>query len=261
MTRTVTALFDSAATAERAAHELAAKVGGVRGTIIGTHDADGLSRLRVPQQDMAGLREHTRHGGAVFHAEVPDEKFAAVCDVLEAAGAQDFEAQEAQWRTEGWNADHSAAGGTATAASAMGAATTGTAARPMPTGTEEHIPIVEERLTVGKRETEHGRIRVRSYVVETPVQEQVTLHEERVHVERRSVDRPLGAADEGAFRERTIEATETAEEAVVGKQARVVEEVVVRKEADDRTETISDTVRRTEVEVEDDRKATPRDRR
>ena len=49
-----------------------------------------------------------------------------------------------------------------------------------------------------------------------------------------------------------IEMTETAEEAVVAKDARVVEEVVVRKTADDRTETISDTVRRTEVEVDND---------
>lgn len=261
MTRTVTALFDSAAKAERAAHDLATKVGGVRGTIVGAQDADTLSTLRLPQQDTAGLREHARRGGAVFHAEVPDEKFAAVCDVLESAGAQDFETQETQWRTEGWNADHSAAGsaatgGTATAAAAMGAAT-----RPISTSTEEHIPVVEEQLVVGKRETEHGRVRVRSYVVETPVQEQVTLREEHVRVERRPVDRPLGAADEGAFQERIIEATETAEEAVVDKQARVVEEVVVRKEADDRTRTISDTVRRTEVEIEDDRKPTPRNRR
>lgn len=120
-------------------------------------------------------------------------------------------------------------------------------------GTEERIPVVEEQLAIGKRETQHGRVRVRSYVVERPVQEQVRLREERVHVERRPVDRPLGAADEAAFRERTIEAVETAEEAVVNKQARVVEEVVVRKEDKERTETVSDKVRRTEVKVEDER--------
>jgi uncharacterized protein (TIGR02271 family) len=84
------------------------------------------------------------------------------------------------------------------------------------------------------------------------VQEQVTLHEERVQVERRPVDRPVAAGDD-AFRERTVEATESAEEAVVSKEARVTEEVVVRKQAEERTETVSDTVRRTEVEVEDER--------
>jgi uncharacterized protein (TIGR02271 family) len=119
-------------------------------------------------------------------------------------------------------------------------------------GGEERIPVVEERLSVGKRQAGQGRVRVRSYVVETPVQEQVMLRKEDVQVERRPVDRPMAAGDD-AFRERTIEATETSEEAVVSKEARVTEEVVVRKTAEERTETVRDTVRRTEVEVEDER--------
>jgi uncharacterized protein (TIGR02271 family) len=130
-------------------------------------------------------------------------------------------------------------------------------ARSTATGTlqgEEAIPIVEERLQVGKREVNRGRVRVRSYVVETPVQEQVSLRQEHVEVERRHVDRPLTGADEALFRDRTIEATESAEEAVVAKEARVVEEVVVRKEADERVQTVQDKVRRTEVEVEDERR-------
>jgi stress response protein YsnF len=56
-----------------------------------------------------------------------------------------------------------------------------------------------------------------------------------------------------AFRERTVDVTTHREEPVVSKEARVKEEIVVRKEADQRTETVRDTVRRTEVEVEDDR--------
>jgi stress response protein YsnF len=40
---------------------------------------------------------------------------------------------------------------------------------------------------------------------------------------------------------------------VVSKEARVVEEVGLRKDATQRTETVSDSVRRTEVEVEDER--------
>jgi len=117
---------------------------------------------------------------------------------------------------------------------------------------EEVIPVAEERLRVGKRDVSHGRVRIRSYVVETPVEEQVTLREERVAVERRPADRALGDAEQ-AFQERTIEAEERGEEAVVSKKARVTEEVVVRKEAEQRTETVSDTVRQTEVEVEDER--------
>jgi uncharacterized protein (TIGR02271 family) len=121
---------------------------------------------------------------------------------------------------------------------------------------EERIPIVEEQLRVGKRETDRGRVRVRSYVVETPVNEAVTLRDERVYVERRTVDQPLSSADD-AFRERTIEAVEHSEEAVVSKEARVREEVVIRKDVGQRTENISDTVRHTEVEVDDGRTTEP----
>jgi len=134
----------------------------------------------------------------------------------------------------------------------MGSASTGSAAA---REGEEAIPIVEENLRVGKRETEGGRVRVRSYVVETPIQEQVNLREERVHVERRPTDRPMTGAD-NLFQDRTIEIEERSEEAVVSKEARVKEELVISKDVEQRTETVSDTVRRTEVEVEDDRTTT-----
>ena len=142
--------------------------------------------------------------------------------------------------------------GMSTGATATGATATGTAAGPG----VDYIPVAEERLTVGKREVNHGRVRVRSYVVETPVEEQVSLREEHVDVQRRAVDRPVTTADEALFAERTIEATESAEEAVVAKTARVVEEIAVRKTADERVETVKDTVRHTEVEVDDGRTAT-----
>lgn len=117
------------------------------------------------------------------------------------------------------------------------------------------IPVVEETLRVGKRDTEHGRIRVRSYVTEIPVSEQVSLRQEHVDVQRRPVDRPLTDAD-AAFRDRTIEAVEHREEAVVSKEARIVEEVVIQKDTAEHTETVKDTVRRQDVEVEDSRTGT-----
>ena len=80
--------------------------------------------------------------------------------------------------------------------------------------------------------------------------EQVTLREEHVDVQRRAVDRPVTDADH-LFQERTIEATEHAEEAVVAKEARVREELVIRKDATERAETVQDTVRHTEVEIDD----------
>jgi uncharacterized protein (TIGR02271 family) len=111
---------------------------------------------------------------------------------------------------------------------------------------------MEEQLTVGKREMGHGRVRVRSYVVEQPISQQVNLKDEHVHVERHPVDRPLRPG-EGSFQQRTIEAEERREEPVVSKQARVKEEVVVKKDAEQRTEKVSDKVRHTEVKVEDER--------
>ena len=127
--------------------------------------------------------------------------------------------------------------------------------------TWQAVPVTEEQLKVGKRDVSHGRVRVRTYVVEEPVQERVDLREERVRVERRPVDRPA-TSDERVFQNRTIEAEERAEEAVVEKQAKVKEELTVSKDVDQRSKTVSDKVRRTEVEVEDERtKDRPSERR
>lgn len=251
MTRTITAFFDTLAEAERAAQDLSINVGGVRGEVYDAKRSGELPGLSIPGEDRATFDEGIRRGGAILHAQVPDHRFDAAADVLERDGAVDIDEREAAWRREGWTGG-TAAGGTAGLAqpdtSQQDFGTSGAAQ----TGGEERIPIVEERLSVGKRTTAHGRVRVRSYVVETPVQERVALREEHVSIERRPVAPPVAAGDD-AFRERTIEATESGEEAVVGKEARVTEEVVVRKTADERTETVSDTVRRTEVEVEDER--------
>ena len=119
-------------------------------------------------------------------------------------------------------------------------------------GRDETISLYEERLKIGKREVDHGRVRIRSYVVETPVNEQVSLHDEKVFVDRKAVDRPVTATD-AMFQDRVIEAEERVEEAVIGKEARVTEEITLRKTVEDRMQTVSDTVRRTEVEIEDGR--------
>ena len=89
-------------------------------------------------------------------------------------------------------------------------------------------------------------------MVETPVSEDVSLQQERVSVERRPVNRPL-SANERAFQDRTIEVEQKGQEAVVSKEARVKEEVVLKKDVQQRNQKVSDTVRRTEVEVEDER--------
>ena len=117
-------------------------------------------------------------------------------------------------------------------------------------GGEVRIPVVEEELRIDKQVTEQGGVRVTTRVEEQPVSEQVSLRDEEVRVERRPVDRPVADADLAAIDDVAFEVRARDEEAVVQKQARIVEEVVVRKEAAERTEQIQETLRRTEVEVE-----------
>lgn len=103
------------------------------------------------------------------------------------------------------------------------------------------IPVKEEQLVVGKRKVEGARVRIYGRIVEKPVEQSVQLHDERIVVERRAVDRPVSDADRDA--ETVTEIREIREEPVIGKQERVVEEVVVGKTSEDRTETVRDKVR------------------
>lgn len=115
---------------------------------------------------------------------------------------------------------------------------------------ETAIPVIEEQLAVGKRTVETGGARIRSRVIEKPVEESLRLREEHVTVERNPVNRAATTADLNNFREGEFQVTESAEVPVVSKEARVVEEVTIGKEVSERTETVRDTVRRTDVEVE-----------
>jgi uncharacterized protein (TIGR02271 family) len=117
------------------------------------------------------------------------------------------------------------------------------------TGTVEvKIPVIKEELRVGKREVPAGGVRISTHVIEKPVVEEIALRAERIFVERRPTDQPLEELGD-AFKEKTIELTAVSEEPVVAKRARVVEEVVVRKETEARTETVHETVRKTDVAV------------
>src|SRR5688572_11885435 len=119
-------------------------------------------------------------------------------------------------------------------------------------GREETVQVVEEELSVGKRKVASGGVRVTTSVSERPVKETVRLREEHVEAERRSADRPLSAKEaEAAFEEKTVEMMGTSEQIEVRKEARVVGEVVLNKESKERQQTVKDTVRRTDVEVEE----------
>jgi len=211
-----------------------------------------VKNIFMPEDDSHLYAEGINRGHAMLVVRGTAAEQDRIITLLDSQNPLDVETNAAQWRRSGWSGQYAAGALPPTPGAAKTLAGGGTAA----IGREEVIPVYEEELRVGKREVGRGGVRVRSYVVETPVQEQVSLHEERIEVERRPVDRPVTTGDigAGAFQERTIEVTATAEEAVVAKETRVKEEIVIRKEEQDRTQTVSDTVRRTEVEVEDDRR-------
>jgi uncharacterized protein (TIGR02271 family) len=274
MTQTLVGLFDSMSDAQRASDRLAQE--GIARTDIHVHAQDGSRESEMPDEvlgsggtptrtvaadtgdgapheggiahffkrlfgnddapeEVGHYRESVRRGHALLSVDVVDEsRIDAVRIAMNDAGAMDIEARVTQWKTAGYSGYDSSA----------------------PAYTADEIaedrktfPVVREDLTVGKREVSTGGVRVYSRVTETPVSESVNLREEHATIERRTVDRPATEADR---KEGAVEIRETAEEPVVAKTARVVEEVVVGKESSQRTETVNDTVRGTQVEVERD---------
>ena len=207
-----------------------------------------LADLFMPENDRYAYAEGLSRGGYLVSLNTTPENCDRILDILDDEGTVDMDAREESWRAEGWTGYQAAE-----AAIPVGMTGSGAAEREpvLDASDEDTIEVIEENLRVGKREVDQGRVRVRSYVVETPVEEDVVLRGETVHLERKPVDRAVSAGE--AFVDRTIEATETAEEAVVSKEARVTEEISLAKAVDSRTETVRDTVRHTEVEVEDER--------
>ena len=175
-----------------------------------------------------------RNTGSIVTVHVSSAENAhRAAEILDAAGAVDVDERAAQ---SGYQSNNYAAN-------------TGTQAT---TNTDGQLSaqVIEENLQVGKRVEQTGGARLRSRIVERPVEASVRLREEHVTVQRNPVNRPATEADFNAFKEGDVEITESAERAVVGKEARVVEEVTLGKEVTEREETIHDTVRKTEVDVE-----------
>ena len=203
-----------------------AGIGAVAGGLIG-----GLTRLGVPEEDAHYYAEGVRRGGILVTVAADDEREAdRAAEILRRHGAVDIDQRATEWKKQGWKGRFEAS-------------TTGTPSAEA----ERTVPVTEEELVVGKRDVEQGGVRVYSRVVEQPVQQTVELNEERVEVERRPASRPASA---DAFREQSFEMRERAEEPVVEKRARVVEEVKVGKKRSKAARTVEDTVRKTEVEVD-----------
>ncbi len=199
-------------------------------SIAGSGSAEQLSSYDMPERDQKLLENSLRDGGSLLAVKATPQQVTLVERIFSEHSAKLVD-----------EFDRNNAPVEAIAAAAVTSA---------PADTERVIPIIEEEMAVGKRTVDQGGVRVFRRIVEIPVSESVNLREEHVVVDRKAVDRPATEFDLNNS-SRSIELTETAEEVVLSKSAHVVEEVLVGKKSSQHVEHVEDTVRRTEIEVEE----------
>lgn len=264
---TIVAVFDTSAHADSAARAL--EQAGVPSSAIERHskESDSRSRADAPgqgaaprptgfffwdmmfgaqasHQDRPTYQRSMEGGKTVLAVTVAERDADAVMAVLERHSPLDLDSE------------HTDEAGPATDAASERAPR---AAAGRTTEGEEVIPLAEEKLQVGKRTVNRGTTRLRRYVVETPVEQEVSLRDEEVTIERR---KPVTDAVTGdVFTEKTVEVTETSEVPVTEKVARLKEEVVVRRQGTERTETVRDTVREDKIAVEETDETAPKGRK
>jgi len=257
MAMTIVGLFDDPNDSKAALRDLADAGFGISDTQTISGKADKvrhtLADRGVPDADIRMYEHGVQSGDSLIALHASDDRAEAARDIMNRHNAIDI---HHAGQVRGMSASTTSAG--MTTATATHTATTSHAAHAAPAsrnvaaGESVTVPIVEEHLAVGKRQIERGGARIHTHVIEKPVTETVTLREEEVVVNRHAVNRPVSGADlQNAFQETTIQVTERDEVPVVAKEARVVEEVTIGKQQTQRTETITDTVRRTDVDVEE----------
>jgi uncharacterized protein (TIGR02271 family) len=207
--------------------------------------------------------ESVRRGHYVLSFDAQDEdQLHRASDIISQYNPVDIDERSSAWKQQGWTGYDASAprfsqdeitrdrASYASLRSSDTQSNIGDKQRTSTLKNETRIPVVEEEMKVGKREVERGGVRVVKRVRETPVNESIQLRDEHVKVERRPASGDAALTGRDAFKEESFELRESAEEAVVSKNARVVEEVVVGKEVNQRTENVKDSVRRTDVDVE-----------
>jgi stress response protein YsnF len=249
----IVTLYDTSDHAEAARRNLESAGFPASEISIITNKSIGLSsdRLREPglwhrlfgkeiqQYEAAVYGRSVDAGGAVLTIRVPETEVSRATAILNAHQSVDM-----LKRAEQQGLIQTAARSTAPMAAA------GAAIRATGVSTpEEVLALAEEKIDVGKRMVQEGTTRIRRFVTETPVEAQVSLHEEHARVVRRAIADPSYVRNLD-WTDKVIEITETAEEAVITKSAHVAEEVVVQREGSDHVETVRDKVRRQQVEVE-----------
>ncbi|HZW02595.1 MAG TPA: YsnF/AvaK domain-containing protein [Anaerolineaceae bacterium] len=200
-----------------------AGVGALAGGLIGA-----LADLGIPEEQARYYSEGVKRGGHLVLVRTRDDKAGLAEDIMNRFNPINVKDRMAEWSE--------------TADEEMAIPTT---------GQDVTFPVLEEELRIGKREIDAGGVRVHTYTTDEPVEEEVTLRKEQVRIERRPADRPAQEGDFEAFKKGTMEFTEKSEEPVVEKRANVVEEVHVSKDIEEERRMIHDTLRKTNVDVEE----------
>ena len=260
--QTIVAVFDTAAHAAAAVEAL--KAGGFAAADISVFDRDRLTAGRAAanarepglwhrlfggnmyQHEAKVYGQAVEEGGVVVSLRVVDSEVAHATGILELHRPVDVHDRAI---TSGIApAAHVETVAAAVAAEPIVAAQQVAVSDKLAEKHDEVLRLAEEQLEVGKRMVETGKTRIRRFVTEREVSADVTLHEEHAELLRRAVtDRVVGDID---WADRTIEVVETAEQALVNKTARIVEEVGLRVTGTDHVETVHDKVRRQQVEIE-----------
>lgn len=189
------------------------------------------------------IAECVRRGGSMVAVKSPNDLVETVSDILSRHGAVDIDQRADFYRKSGFQKFDEAS--PAFTRDEMIAERERFAP-----GGEFAIPVIEENVKVGKKMIPHSRIRIISRVTEQPITQDISLRQEHVEVERRATDRALNSGDINAFKEGTVELTESEEVPVVTKEARVKEEVIVKRDVEEHIETVHDTALRRDVVVE-----------
>jgi uncharacterized protein (TIGR02271 family) len=224
-----------------------AGAGGLTGGLLGALVGSG-----IPEENAAQYEAGIKSGGTVLGITPRNAEDAAFFEreFKNCGGKNVYSSVGAAAQTTASTSTAPTSTAATSTAQTVAATTAQTATAERNTG-ENVIPIIKEELNVGKREVETGAVKVQTRVTERPVEEQVTLREEHVTVERHPVNREVTNSDLANFKEGEIKITTSAEEAVVAKQAKVVEEVAIGKTVSETEKTVRDTVRSTEVDVEE----------
>jgi uncharacterized protein (TIGR02271 family) len=196
----------------------------------------------VSDQESSAYGRTVSSGGAVLTLRTPETDVDRALRILNAHGPMNLR--------DRFTSTQESAGSTQASTTRASSAMSDETGRKN-AGGEEVLRLAEEHIDVGKQQIASGKSRIRRFVTEKPVEQQVTLHEEHCEVIRREVTDPkLVDGKDIDWKDQTIEVSEMSERPVVTKTARIAEEVVIRRRGSDHVETIRDTVRRQQAEVE-----------